>query len=316
MKKNFLTFIGTFLLFITLSYSQDTSEYIVDDHVYSLFEQGQYDSVIKYINKHYPMPKDEFDLPYFAHLELKAKCFVLLDQIDSAFNVLFNLTLPIHEDIIYDKDFKKLQSDPRWEQWLNIFIEKNIINDNIEKKDLAKELFLIEIEDQMIRTELLDLISSAESYNQEELSSIIDSFAKKMNTIDSINLLKIEKILKEYGWPSTELVGEQGVNTIFLIIQHANAKARNNYSKLLKKAARKDISQRPNYAYLIDKIKMDKGKKQIYGTQLKYVEEKKCFELFPIKNIKNVDKRREKMFLPNLDEYLKLIEEYYNLCKC
>ncbi|MFA7609815.1 MAG: DUF6624 domain-containing protein, partial [Bacteroidales bacterium] len=221
----------------------------------------------------------------------------------------------IHEDIIYDKDFKKLQSDPRWEQWLNIFIEKNIINDNIEKKDLAKELFLIEIEDQMIRTELLDLISSAESYNQEELSSIIDSFAKKMNTIDSINLLKIEKILKEYGWPSTELVGEQGVNTIFLIIQHANAKARNNYSKLLKKAARKDISQRPNYAYLIDKIKMDKGKKQIYGTQLKYVEEKKCFELFPIKNIKNVDKRREKMFLPNLDEYLKLIEEYYNLCK-
>ena len=74
-------------------------------------------------------------------MELKAKCFVLLDQIDSAFNVLFNLTLPIHEDIIYDKDFKKLQSDPRWEQWLNIFIEKNIINDNIEKKDLAKELF-------------------------------------------------------------------------------------------------------------------------------------------------------------------------------
>jgi hypothetical protein len=45
--------------------------------------------------------------------------------------------------------------------------------------------------------------------------------AEFMSYIDSCNLIPIEKLIAEYGWPGTSFVGAYGNQTVFLVIQHS-----------------------------------------------------------------------------------------------
>ncbi len=54
---------------------------------------------------------------------------------------------------------------------------------------------------------------------------------------------------------------------------------------------------------------MNEKKYQIFGTQF-YTNKKGVFGLRPIRNIKNIDKRRKKYNLPPFSEYEKLINNY------
>lgn len=64
-------------------------------------------------------------------------------------------------------------------------------------------------------------------------------------------------------------------------------------------------------ALLTDRVLIAQGKKQIYGTQVDVSEGKVVFS--PIEDETNVDKRREKMKMPPLDLYLKIMEKVYGI---
>jgi len=68
-----------------------------------------------------------------------------------------------------------------------------------------------------------------------------------------------------------------------------------------------------NYALLLDRVLVHEGKPQIYGTQAKSFEYWNGKEpvLEPIEDETNVDKRRAKLHLPPLSEYLGLLKKMY-----
>ena len=66
-----------------------------------------------------------------------------------------------------------------------------------------------------------------------------------------------------------------------------------------------------DYALLFDRVLVSDGKPQIYGTQAKLENNKLTF--YPIKDATKADKRRKKIGLPPLAEYLKELEEIYRL---
>lgn len=93
---------------------------------------------------------------------------------------------------------------------------------------LVRELRQIDHDDQEIRNRVLEKNITPEV--EKEL-------IKKMQIVDSINLKKIDKIFKEFGYPSRELVGKEGNFTPALVIHHSNSlETRYKYLPFLEKA--------------------------------------------------------------------------------
>jgi len=81
------------------------------------------------------------------------------------------------------------------------------------------------------------------------------------------NSFWLKEIIEKYGWPSEELVGTKGEFSAWLIAQHSpdvifQEKCLNLLKKLPLTKERKE-----HIEYLTDRILVNKGEKQIYGTQ-------------------------------------------------
>jgi len=86
-------------------------------------------------------------------------------------------------------------------------------------KDVRAELEHIGEQDQKWR--LLDIELSKQTSidkNSKEYKALVDSF----DYTDSVNLVYVDKILKEHGWLSVEQVGSKANLAIFMVVQHAD----------------------------------------------------------------------------------------------
>ena len=64
-----------------------------------------------------------------------------------------------------------------------------------------------------------------------------------------------------------------------------------------------------NYAYLIDRINLNEGKQQVYGTQVNMGENGTTIK--PCIDTLNLDKRRLAVGLPSIKDYLKKCDEMF-----
>lgn len=136
---------------------------------------------------------------------------------------------------------------------------------------------------------------------------------EQLKKIDKENTAKLKNIIENHSWPTKDVVGVEGVNATFLIIQHSPDIAfKAEMLPYLKKSYLNEggISGQ-QLALLTDRVLIAQGKKQIYGTQVDLVDGKVVFS--PIEDDGNVDKRRAKMKMPPLNFYLKLMEEMYGI---
>lgn len=119
-----------------------------------------------------------------------------------------------------------------------------------------------------------------------------------------INEQKIAEILKD-GWPEKENIGDQGNLTICNVLQHSSPEIRVKYIPLMRQAVKNNQLSPWLLARTEDRIATDRGELQIYGGQIKYYPETKTFDVWPIFDPINVDKRRAKIGLEPMEEFLK-----------
>lgn len=118
-------------------------------------------------------------------------------------------------------------------------------------------------------------------------------------SIDTVHNYKIKTIIEKYGYPTQKLIGEKAMNSFWLLIQHQD------YDLDLQEDCLKYCDFEPkDYAHLTDRILMNKGEKQIYGTQFKLISKGKI-TLHPIKDRKNVNKLRKQMGLKKTEDHVK-----------
>lgn len=141
-----------------------------------------------------------------------------------------------------------------------------------------------------------------------------------MKTQDSINLIKIEKIISEFGYPGKTLVGEPANLAAFYVIQHSSKIAQ--YLPLIEKAAKKGEIPFTRFAMMKDRYLTQHGKEQIYGTQVQgklrtnpETNQKEFFYYFsPMEDPSKVNKRRKKAgFDTTIEEYAKEMEVEYKV---
>ncbi|WP_431157833.1 DUF6624 domain-containing protein [Winogradskyella poriferorum] len=120
-----------------------------------------------------------------------------------------------------------------------------------------------------------------------------------------LNERKIKQILDTYGWPSKEHAGEDGNWTICNVIQHSDNSVRIDYLPMMRQAV-KDKKLEPRFLVRAeDRIATERGDLQIYGGQMKYYPETKSFNLWPVFEPENIDKRRTEIGLDSIAIFLK-----------
>jgi hypothetical protein len=164
---------------------------------------------------------------------------------------------------------------------------------------LIRELDTIYEHDQEYRVMLDDtsIKNGGSAEGRKRLWKIIQHY-------DSLDLIKIEAIIKQYGWPGPEVVRDKGTETVWLVIQHSNIEIQEKYLPLLREAVKEGKAKPSNLAYLEDRIAIRRGRKQIYGSQLTCIDGKCTFE--PIEDEANVNKRRATVGLEPIEEYARL----------
>jgi hypothetical protein len=165
----------------------------------------------------------------------------------------------------------------------------------------------------ILNNELHQIYVFDQQYRQQLSSSPPTSMKtielwKKQNILDSLNLKRVTKILDSMGFPQRPLFDDSAGVATFMVVQHATLAQQEKYLPLFQKAADAKELQPFMIAKMIDRIKVNKGQKQIYGTQAIPIKDSKTgyitdkYELAPIEEEENVNKRRLKIGLPTMEE--------------
>jgi hypothetical protein len=171
--------------------------------------------------------------------------------------------------------------------------------------ELKAELDSISIQDQTLRqysdnqtSEIeKDEILKQTGYSREYLDKNLWIL---MSKIDRTNLLKVENIIKKFGYPGKSLVGEPTNTVAFLVIQHSRKISK--YFPVIEKAGKNGELPFNKVAMMLDRKLTEEGKEQVYGIQLegKLITNKETGKkeqfiyVLPIKNPENVNERRKK----------------------
>jgi hypothetical protein len=87
---------------------------------------------------------------------------------------------------------------------------------------------------------------------------------------DAARTARLEEILAEHGWPTFDLVGEDGEDAAWAVAQHSDQDPafQREALELLRAAVAAGQASPGNLAYLEDRVAVAAGKPQIHGTQV------------------------------------------------
>lgn len=121
----------------------------------------------------------------------------------------------------------------------------------------------------------------------------------------------LKKIVQQYGFPGFNQVGKKGSESFWLLVQHCDSvpSFQQYVLQLMKRQIKKGNADPINYAYLIDRVNLNTGKSQVYGTQVMY--ENRIALPKKLIDAKKVDKRRLSIGLGTLQTYLDAMTHFY-----
>jgi len=235
-----------------------------------------------------------------AHHRYKAACsWALANYPDSAFFQLNRIATKSnfkeYTDLLNDEDFKALHNDSRWLPLLDIVKQNKYAGLNKPLSERLDSVYYDDSNDRILEEEEVKKYG----FNSKE----VKARWKIINHKDSINLLKVTILLDSHGWLGANLVGAQGNQALFLVIQHSPLKTQEKYLPMMKEAVKNGSAQGENLALLEDRVAIRQGKKQIYGSQV-MIDTDGSYFLAPLEDPDNVDKRRGTVGLQPLANYL------------
>lgn len=205
---------------------------------------------------------------------------------------------------LYNPEFLSLIEDARWEKVEADQIKKyEAKNGPIKNEVFAKELFRMIIKDQgFMYTGNIERRKYMQNGGYFSTPAIFPILAMEENNRME-NESKLLKLLDIYGWPTASSVTEYAAAGAALIINHSTYEIRSQYFPMLEKAFKQGEAQPLRYAKMKDRLLVEEGKKQLFGTQWKFENSERV--PYPIEEPEHVDKRRSEIGLGPLKIYLK-----------
>jgi hypothetical protein len=127
---------------------------------------------------------------------------------------------------------------------------------------------------------------------------------------DQARTERLKEIVAEHGWPTYDLVGEDGENAAWIIAQHSDLDPafQGEALGLLRDAVERGQASPGNLAYLEDRVAVGRGEPQTYGTQIGCGPDG-ATPATPIRDEAGVEDRRAEAGLEPLADYLAEMNE-------
>ncbi|QHS58476.1 DUF6624 domain-containing protein [Chitinophaga agri] len=169
----------------------------------------------------------------------------------------------------------------------------------VQKDSIIQILTTTASTDQQYRSQL-ESVQSKYGGDSPEMKTLF----RKMAVADSLNLLKVAAIIDQFGWLGADEIGREGNTTLFMVIQHAGIQAQDKYLPVMRAAAANGKAALKSLALLEDRVALHHGKRQLYGSQVIWDMRTNHYQVAPLEDPEQVDKRRATMGLPSMAEYL------------
>jgi len=130
------------------------------------------------------------------------------------------------------------------------------------------------------------------------------------STIDHDNTKRVMEIITKIGWPTISKVGKKASHNAWLLVQHADHDVpfQVHCLQLLKEVPPYDIDPE-NLAYLEDRVRINQGRPQLYGTQFDQIDNQHV--PYPIEDESDVNGRRAALGMGPLQQQIDMMYQKY-----
>ncbi|MGO1245266.1 MAG: DUF6624 domain-containing protein [Sphingobacteriaceae bacterium] len=141
------------------------------------------------------------------------------------------------------------------------FISATVIrNDSIPYDSIRRVLEEARVSDQEIRKKVIE---------SEGNDTLFRKYLGEMSKIDKENQTAILPILEQYGWLPISKIGELASDAQFYVLQHTvDLDLFRKYLPRIKALAKKGEAKLWHAALMEDRLLVNEGKKQIFGSQV------------------------------------------------
>lgn len=177
----------------------------------------------------------------------------------------------------------------------------------IDSLDALRDTLLDQYErDQALRTQYSETFSHS-GHDSDEGHATPDAGKELLSqlwAIDQESTQLIRAMMDQYGWPSYDMIGEDAAKAAWLLAQHADAEPelQERALQLMRPLVEQSQADSKLYAMLIDRVLMNKGEPQIYGTQFA-IDDEGVFRPLPVEDFEHIDARRTEMGFGSIKEY-------------
>jgi hypothetical protein len=116
---------------------------------------------------------------------------------------------------------------------------------------------------------------------------------------------RLAELMAEHGWPTEDLVGAEAARAAWLVAQHADhqLEVQRRAFALMSEAVDEGRASRYQLAFLQDRLLVNSGRPQIYGTQIAEVKDGEPVP-WPCDDWEHLDDRRAEAGIPPYAEYV------------
>ncbi len=182
-----------------------------------------------------------------------------------------------------------------------------------EKKEIQKKVvFNQSLADELKRMAKIDQIAAYIPQGEYKKMSEQKWNAFK-DSVFTTHQKRLKEIFDMHGFVGYDLAGEEGSNNFWVMVQHSDHNL--DFQKKVLKKMKIEVDQKnalsSNYGLLVDRVKINSGEKQIYGTQITYNLKTGQAYCKNLADSLHVNKRRASIGLKPLEEYLNSMTEMH-----
>lgn len=124
---------------------------------------------------------------------------------------------------------------------------------------------------------------------------------------------RLKQIFNKHGFVGFDLAGKKGSDNFWLMVQHSDHNP--NFQKEVLYKMKIEVDKKnaspSNYGLLVDRVNLNTGKKQVYGTQVTYNMTTGQAYPKPLKDSLKVNERRKSIGLEPIEKYLNSMTEMH-----
>ncbi|MBD0672165.1 DUF6624 domain-containing protein [Streptomyces sp. CBMA156] len=115
---------------------------------------------------------------------------------------------------------------------------------------------------------------------------------------------RLAEIMAEHGWPTERTLGAEAARAAWLVAQHADRQldVQRRAAALLGEAVARGEASARDLAFLRDRLAVNEGREQRYGTQIGAVADGRPVP-WPCEDPERLDERRAEVGIEPFDEY-------------